>query len=48
MLEVDRRVDILCFEKGWENFIDGNNLKAGQILNFVHVGDYSFSVIVKH
>lgn len=45
-VEVDRRVDIICFEQGWSEFMEANELKPGQQLVFVYRGYYIFEVYV--
>lgn len=46
VVEVDRRVDIICFENGWNEFTHANELKAGQRLEFVFRGNHTFEVYI--
>lgn len=46
LVEVDRRVDIICFEKGWSEFMNANQLQPGHLLEFVYCGNYIFEVYV--
>lgn len=47
LVEVDRGVQILCFEEGCVNFIDANNFKVGQTQKFVQMEKHSFVVYFK-
>lgn len=46
LVELDRRVDIICFEKGWIEFIYVNELKPRQRLEFAYCGNHIFDVYV--
>lgn len=48
LVEVDRRVEILCFENGWTEFTSANDLKVGQVLKFVYRGNYTFEVYIDY